>query len=284
MATVRRVLAPNPGPFTGPGTNTWLVGDGPALILIDPGPDSSEHRSAIAERLGAAALGLILVTHGHPDHLEGAERLGRDHHCRVTRYPELADSDVVRVGGLALTAIFTPGHAGDHLAFWMPDDRVLFCGDLILGQGSSVVAWPEGDMAAYLHSLQRVMELAPRILFPGHFDPVLDGPAKIAEYRAHRLQREAAVRAALDPAPRDVATITELVYASELAGHADREALMRAASASVRAHLEKLVAEGAARAVVAEGADLAWVSTSAPSDPPSGALPSGPAPAHSPSP
>src|SRR4051794_186230 len=135
VTTVRRVLAPNPGPFTGPGTNTWVLGDPPVCAVIDPGPDDEGHLAAIDQRLGAAAVGAVLLTHGHGDHVDGAERFAARHQVRVLRHPELADGDVVHVGPLSLGVLYTPGHAPDHVAFWLAEDRVLFTGDLILGQG-----------------------------------------------------------------------------------------------------------------------------------------------------
>jgi len=245
MASVRRVVAPNPGPFTGPGTNTWILGDGPALIVIDPGPDDEAHLAALQRAVGANAVGVVLVTHAHADHLELAERFASLHHVRVARHPDLADGDVVRVGALSLTAVHTPGHAPDHLAFWMAGDRVLFTGDLILGRGSSMVTYPEGDVAAYLRSLERVAQLRPRMLFPGHWDPVTEADAKIAEYREHRLARERQVVEELSSGgPGTARELTERVYAAELAAQEGREQLLRAAEMTLRAHLRKLVDEG----------------------------------------
>lgn len=241
MTTVRRALAPNPGPFTGPGTNTWVVGDGAAKVVIDPGPDLEEHRRTIRERLGGAAVAAVLVTHGHADHLEGAERFAAEQGARLLRHPDLADGDEVHTAGLTLQAVFTPGHAPDHLAFWLAEDRVLFTGDLILGRGSSMVTYPEGDVAAYLRSLERVAALEPRLLFPGHWDPVEDGPGKIAEYRAHRLERERLVIEGLRQGPGTPAQLTERVYAAELA---QNPGLRRGAEMTLRAHLRKLVDEG----------------------------------------
>ncbi|HWX97937.1 MAG TPA: MBL fold metallo-hydrolase, partial [Solirubrobacteraceae bacterium] len=174
MAAVHRVVAPNPGPYTGPGTNTWIVEAGPVLVVIDPGPDDEGHLAALNSRIGGATVGVVLVTHSHPDHLPLAERLASAHHASVLRYPGLGDEEVVRVGTLNVTALHTPGHSADHLCFWLAGDRALFTGDLILGRGSSMVTYPEGDVAAYLRSLDRVAALKPRILFPGHWDPVED--------------------------------------------------------------------------------------------------------------
>ncbi|MDQ6772359.1 MAG: MBL fold metallo-hydrolase [Candidatus Dormibacteraeota bacterium] len=243
MATVRRVLAPNPGPYTGPGTNTWVLGDGPALVVIDPGPDDPQHLAAIERALGGAALVAVLVTHGHPDHVDLASRLGERHAARVLRHPATADGDVVRAGGLSLTALHTPGHAPDHLAFWLAEDRVLFTGDLILGRGSSMITYPEGDVAAYLRSLDRVAELEPRLLFPGHWDPVTEAAAKVAEYRAHRLAREHQLLGELGRGSGSAAELTRRVYAAEVG---DSEPLLQAAEMTLRAHLHKLVQEGRA--------------------------------------
>jgi glyoxylase-like metal-dependent hydrolase (beta-lactamase superfamily II) len=225
VTTVRRVLAPNPGPFTGPGTNTWILGDGPAVVVIDPGPNDDRHLAALQRALGPSAVGVVLITHGHADHIELADRVASLHGARIARHPELADGDIVRIGTVDLVALHTPGHAPDHLAFWMPGDRALFTGDLILGRGSSMVTYPEGDVAAYLRSLERVAALEPRMLFPGHWGPVMEAGPKIAEYREHRLARERQVLEELRRGgPGSAAGVTQRVYAAELAA-APAEAL-----------------------------------------------------------
>lgn len=245
---VRRVLAPNPGPFTGPGTNTWILGGDPVAAVIDPGPDDDAHLAAIEERLGAAQLALVLVTHSHPDHLPLAERLANRHQARVARHPELGDGDVVSVGKLRLKALYTPGHASDHLCFAVEEDGAVFTGDLVLGQGSTMITYPDGDMAAYLNSLERLIELRPRILFPGHWDPIEDPQAKLEDYRRHRLEREGQVLQAVAAGEADAAELTRRVYSEELAGAGEnRDKLLAAAEQTLRAHLEKLVAEGRVR-------------------------------------
>jgi len=241
VALVHRIVAPNPGPYTGPGTNTWIVEAGPVVVVIDPGPDDEGHLEAIEKRLAGATIGVVLVTHSHPDHLPLAERLAAPHHAAVRRYPELGDNDVVRVGTLNVTALHTPGHSADHLAFWLAGDRAMFTGDLILGRGSSMVTYPEGDVAAYLRSLDRLVSLHPRVLFPGHWDPVEDAMGKIAEYRVHRLEREAQVLAEVRRGGGTAAELTRRVY-----GQLDDQ-LMAAAEMTMRAHLHKLVDDGLVR-------------------------------------
>jgi len=242
MALVQRVVAPNPGPFTGPGTNTWIVDAGPVAVVIDPGPDDDAHLAALNQRLAGAAVGVVLVTHSHPDHLPLAERFAKPHRAAVRRYPELGDGDTVIVGGLRITALHTPGHSADHLCFLLAEDGAAFTGDLILGRGSSMVTYPEGDVAAYLRSLDRLKSLEPRILFPGHWDPVTEAAAKIDEYRTHRLEREAQIMAEVATQPGTASELTRRVY-----GDLD-DRLLYAAEMTLRAHLRKLVDEGRVQA------------------------------------
>lgn len=245
---VTRVVAPNPGPYTGPGTNTWILGGDPVSVVIDPGPDDDAHLRAIERKLRGSQLALVLVTHSHPDHLPLAERLANQHRARLARHPELRDGDVVSVGKVKLKALSTPGHASDHLAFLVEADRAIFTGDLVLGQGSTMITYPDGDMAAYLRSLERLIELRPRILFPGHWDPIEEPLPKLEEYRRHRLDREGQVLRAVAGGEADAAELTRRVYSEELAGAGDkREMLMLAAEQTLRAHLEKLVAEDRVR-------------------------------------
>jgi glyoxylase-like metal-dependent hydrolase (beta-lactamase superfamily II) len=235
------VVAPNPGPYTGPGTNTWIVDAGPVVAVIDPGPDDESHLAALNRRLGGKTVGAVLVTHSHPDHLPLAQRFAAPHGASVLRFPELGDGDVVRTGSVNMTALHTPGHSADHLCFLLAGDRAVFTGDLVLGRGSSMVTYPEGDVAAYLRSLDRLAALEPAILFPGHWDPVTEAMAKIEEYRIHRLEREAQVLAEVRRGPGTAAELTRRVY-----GDLD-EKLLVAAEMTMRAHLRKLVDEGAVR-------------------------------------
>lgn len=241
MTAVGRVVAPNPGPYTGPGTNTWIIDAGPVVAVIDPGPDDDAHLATLNRRLAGRTVGVVLVTHSHPDHLPLAARFAAPHHASVRRHPELEDGEVVRVGNLNLTALHTPGHSPDHLSFLLAGDRAVFTGDLVLGQGSSMVTYPEGDVAAYLRSLERLAALRPTILFPGHWDPVVDAMGKIEEYRRHRLEREAQILAEVQRGPGTAPELTHRVY-----GELDEE-LMVAAEMTLRAHLRKLVDDGVVR-------------------------------------
>jgi len=246
---VRRVIAPNPGPYTGPGTNTWIVDAGPVVVVIDPGPDDDGHLQAINRKLAGATVGVVLVTHSHSDHLPLAERLAAAHKASVRRYPQLGDGDVVRAGTLNLTTLYTPGHSADHLAFWIAGDGAVFTGDLVLGKGSSMVTYPEGNVASYLRSLERIAALKPKILFPGHWDPVTDAAGKIEEYRTHRLEREAQVLSEVQRRGGTVGELTSRVYGPEVG-----EELFEAAEMTMRAHLQKLVDEGRVR-LGADGVD-----------------------------
>jgi hydroxyacylglutathione hydrolase len=143
------------------------------------------------------------------------------------------------VGNLNVTALYTPGHSADHLSFWLAGDHAVFTGDLVFGRGSSMVTYPEGDVAAYLRSLERLAAMKPRILFPGHWDPVPDAMGKLEEYRAHRLAREAQVLAEVSRGSGTAPELTRRVYGPDLGGE-----LMAAAEMTLRAHLKKLVDDG----------------------------------------
>jgi len=239
VTLVTRLVAPNPGPYTGPGTNTWILDAGPVVAVIDPGPDDDAHLAALDRRLAQRAVGVVLVTHSHPDHLSLAERFADRHQATVQRHPALHDGDIVRVGKLNVTVLYTPGHSADHLSFLLAEDGAVFTGDLILGRGSSMVTYPEGDVAAYIRSLDKLAALQPRMLFPGHWDPVPDAAAKIAEYRRHRLEREAQILAEVRRGRGTAAELTRRVY-GEL-----EDKLAVAAEMTMRAHLRKLVDDGA---------------------------------------
>jgi len=255
---IERVLAPNPGVYTLDGTNTWVVGRDPAVV-IDPGPAVAAHLDAvIAAADGPVAA--VLVTHDHEDHAEAASELARRlgarlRALRVTGSEPMPDGAavVVRDDGaeVELAAVATPGHTADHLAFWIARARALFTGDAVLGAGTSFIDPPDGDLAAYMRSLAKMQRLEPVTIYPGHVPVVTDAAGKLREYTEHRLDRERQVVAALAGGPKTVDEIVLTVYA---AYPMDVRPL---AARQVLAHLRKLESEGRARTdAPADGA--AW--------------------------
>ncbi len=254
---IARLVAPNPGPMTLAGTNTYIVGSNPAWV-IDPGPADEGHIEAIraeGERRGGIAA--CVLTHSHLDHVEGAKMLGAeviwgssgaiDEGTQLAQAMNPTKVEPVRgtftaeesVAG-PFTVISTPGHARDHVIFVLRSAPVCFCGDLILGEGSSIVP-PEaagGSLADYLRSLDVVEELGAELLCPGHGPWITDPGAKIASYRAHRLEREQQLVAALDAGERSRAALLAAVWDDV------PDELRPAAALAMQAHLEKLAGEG----------------------------------------
>ncbi len=266
---LRCLRAPNPGPLTGPGTNTYLLGKGD-IAVIDPGPDRPAHLRAI---LGALRTGEqithILITHSHRDHSPlarglavetgapvlafGDSRAGRSAHMDAlgedgrlgggegvdeSFAPDrrLADGESVHVGDETVTALWTPGHFGNHLCYlWR---GAAFSGDHVMDWASTLVSPPDGDLTAFMRSLDRLEAQAPRKLYPGHGAPVTDPAARIGALRAHRLARESAIRNLLAQRPATIAALTAEIYA-DTPPH-----LHGAASRNVLAHLIDLHTRG----------------------------------------
>jgi glyoxylase-like metal-dependent hydrolase (beta-lactamase superfamily II) len=214
------VRAPNPGPMTLDGTNTWILRapGAPGCVIVDPGPDDEGH---LAELAGVAPVELIIVTHRHPDHLDGVERLvdllGGDvpvaaaapELCRGTT--PLIDGERREIAGLTILIMATPGHTSDSVCLVVNAEGVL-TGDTILGRGTTIIAWPDGDLGAYLASLDRLGALDGVPVMPGH-GPVLADCGQIArDYRAHREDRLNQVRAALAAGARTPAEVVVAVY------------------------------------------------------------------------
>lgn len=204
----RCVLAPNPGIMTLDGTNTWVLrGAGGRSIVVDPGPLDQSHLGAVAEAAGEVAV--VLLTHGHLDHSEGARAFAERVGCGVRALdPQhrlgaegLRDGDVVSVDALELHVVGTPGHTSDSLSFLLPEERAVLTGDTVLGRGTTVVAHPDGDLGAYLDSLQRLHALAEarevQHVWPGHGPVIDDALAVLDGYLAHRRERLEQVREAL---------------------------------------------------------------------------------------
>lgn len=203
------VLAPNPGPMTLDGTNTWVVCEPGATeaIVVDPGPDDERHHAAVcavAESLGAR-VATIVLTHAHLDHSEGAPRLAELTGARVRAigrgHDDLGHGDTVSVGGLDVLVMATPGHTSDSISLVCAADQALLTGDTVLGRGTTVVAHPDGELAAYLDSLERISALtgsgAVTQILPGHGPHIPDAAAMVAFYRHHRRERLEQVRQAL---------------------------------------------------------------------------------------
>ena len=219
---VARVVAPNPGPMTLEGTNTYLYGADPCTV-IDPGPDIESHLDAVREAAEErGGIGLVLLTHNHGDHAAGADNLGVE---------AILPTDGDEHGGLR--AIATPGHAPDHVCF-LTADGVCFSGDLVLGMGSTFVPPDGGSLAAYMDSLRRMQAEPIELICPGHGPWVEDPAAKLAEYVEHREMRERRLLAALDRGERSREALLAEVWD-------DVPKEVRPAAAMVmQAHLDKL--------------------------------------------
>ena len=259
---VRHVRAANPSPMTGSGTNTWLLGRG-QVAVIDPGPDDPAHLAAILGQLAPGEeVAAILVTHAHLDHTALVPRLAAATGAPVHAFgragdgrsplmqrlaaeglkgggegvdtafaPDrlLADGDILSLGSLSVEVLHTPGHMGSHLAFAC--EEWLFSGDHAMGWASSLVSPPDGDMGAYMASLDRLAARTWAQMLPGHGDAVPEPGRRLAELASHRRTREAQVRAALAQAPGTAADLAARIY------HDTPPALLPAASRNVLAHL-----------------------------------------------
>lgn len=247
------VLAGNPGPMTLDGTNTWLVEvDEQSVVLVDPGPDDPRHLAAVQQALGGRRVREILLTHGHADHSAGAGLFAASLQARVRAVDPahrlgdegLQAGEVVVHGDLEIHVVATPGHTADSVTLYLPQHAALLTGDTILGRGTTVVAHPDGRLADYLDSLQRLSDLVAEAgatqVWPGHGPVLPDAAAALAAYLEHRRQRLDEVRAAvagLDP-ELGIDEVTDLVVESVYADVP--RVLWPAAALSVHAQLEFL--------------------------------------------
>ncbi|HEY0053404.1 MAG TPA: MBL fold metallo-hydrolase [Caulobacteraceae bacterium] len=274
---IERVVANNPGPFTFTGTGTYIVGrgePGATVAVIDPGPPLDEHLRALLAAVDGRRVSHVLVTHTHRDHSPlarpfaeavGAEVVGcaapqpvesetvveegQDWDYRPDRV--LGDGETVTGDGWTLATLATPGHAGNHLCFALKEEQALFSGDHVMGWSTTVVAPPDGDMGAYMASLERIAARGFTTLWPTHGPPVTEVAPFLEAYRDHRLEREAQVLARLAAGDTTIAQMVPTLYAA-----VDRR-LWPAASLSVLAHLEWLAAKGAVSRE-GEGLAAAW--------------------------
>lgn len=239
---IDRVLANNPGPFTGPGTNTWVLDDGSgSVVVIDPGPVDTGHVSSIMKKVGKRTVESVLVTHTHSDHAPLANPLARDlgvpavgHAPGANFEPDIRLLDGARfdVGALDLVVVHTPGHAADHLCFRAGD--VMFTGDHIMG-GSSVMV---EDMGSYLSSLEKLRGTGLKRLYPGHGEEMEEPDTVIDWYLAHRMQRHEEIFEAIAQGADTIPDIVEVVYADV------DSSLHPLAARSVQAHLTLLTDQG----------------------------------------
>lgn len=255
---IRRIVADNPGPFTFMGTGTYVVGHG-KVAVIDPGPLLRSHIDALQAALAGETITHILVTHTHIDHspaaaplkaATGAPAFGFGPHgargdtgeagADLAFAPDITmrDGDVVEGDGWRLEALHTPGHASNHLCFALPQESALFSGDQVMGWSTTVIGPPDGNMAAYMRSLDRLSRREDKIYWPTHGGPIRDTHAHVAELIAHRLARRAAILAALSGGPLTPPELVMRVYT----GLDPR--LVDAAAESVRAHLIELAESG----------------------------------------
>ena len=252
-------LAPNPSPMTGRGTNTYVLGRGDGVIVVDPGPADAGHLDNIAVAVRARGrAALVLLTHHHVDHSEagvevarllGAPLAAAPHPLSPALDRELAGGEQLELGRVTLEVLATPGHCRDHLCFEWKQERAIFAGDLVAGEGFIVIDPPEGNMGDYLHSLTLVRDRrfgthpagagAARSLLPGHGPEITDPVGYLDGYIAHRLAREEKIRLAVpESGGLTAAALLPLAYDDTPV------AMYPVAARSLEAHLDKLVAEG----------------------------------------
>lgn len=256
---VRRVLAPNPGVMTGPGTNTYLVGID-EVAVIDPGVDDPGHLDAVA-RCGGDRIRWILCTHTHPDHWPGTAALKERTGATVLAFAArdglevdevIDDGFQLQATEFRLSAVHTPGHASNHLCYLLEEERLLFSGDHIMQGSTVVIAPPDGDMAQYLSSLERVRSLRLRSIAPGHGHLIDDPNAIVDEYIDHRLDRERQVLDAVAAGDHTSAAIVARLYPDLV------DELVPRARQTVHAHLRKLAADGRAASDDLDDIDAEW--------------------------
>lgn len=267
---IERLVANNPGPFTYKGTNTYLLGRGRDIMLMDPGPEDDAHFEATMKAIGTRRVTTIVITHTHRDHVDGLPRILAATGAKTAGYgrktpdsgvrkaspsggqyvdqdfaPDIAlmDGSRLEVDGFALTAVHTPGHAPDHLCFALDGSPTLFSGDHVMAWNTSVVAPPEGKMGDYMRSLEKLTKRADDVYFPGHGGRVTQPQRVVKAFMVHRRMREDAILDCIKQGKDTIAAIVEVVYR----GLEPR--LLNAASLSVAAHVEHLVDRGLVHSV-----------------------------------
>ena len=260
---IRRVLAPNPGPFTFRGTGVYIVGAGRDAAVIDPGPAIPEHVDALKRALAGRRLTHILVTHTHSDHSPAAAPLKAWSGAKTYAYgphgsgkaeegvkveeggdrdfaPDVRvkDGEAIAGDGFSFECVYTPGHTSNHMCFALREEKALFTGDHVMGWSTTVVTPPDGDMAAYMASLRKLLARDDRVLWPTHGGPVKAPKPFLQAYIDHRLAREAQILVAIADGIETIPDMVARMYAD-----VDKR-LHPAAARSVEAHLIQLVGEG----------------------------------------
>jgi glyoxylase-like metal-dependent hydrolase (beta-lactamase superfamily II) len=262
---VVRIVANNPSPFTFKGTNTYLIGQGTNIAILDPGPEDEAHFEAIMRATEGRRITSILISHTHHDHIDGLARLKAATGAKVFGYGRKArnpgqrsinasgsestdndftpdmhmvDGDRFEGDGFVLTALHTPGHAPDHLCYALEGTGILFSADHVMGWNTSVVAPPEGNMAAYMRSLDKLLARDDAVFLPGHGGRIEQPQRVVKAFIMHRRMREQAILDCIKGGATSIPQIVEAVYR----GLDPR--LVRAASASVAAHVESLIERG----------------------------------------
>jgi glyoxylase-like metal-dependent hydrolase (beta-lactamase superfamily II) len=263
---VGRVLGLNPGMMTGPGTNTYLVGRRDP-ILIDTGAGVPDYVPLLERYLadrGWTRPSRVILTHRHRDHLGGVDQLrARFRGLAVAKMihrdaglPEpmddLRDGATITGDGVTLTAVHTPGHASDHLCFYLAEERAVFTGDVVLGGSTTVIPSDDGDLLDYMASLRRLLALDVRRIYPAHGPVIEDGPARIREYVEHRLMRERQIVEALGDGLHTIPAMVARIYADVA------PSLHAPAAMSVESHLRKLAREGRVRETPGRGGPSRW--------------------------
>jgi glyoxylase-like metal-dependent hydrolase (beta-lactamase superfamily II) len=256
---IQRLLAPNPSPFTFRGTGVYLVGGEKNVVVIDPGPNEPGHIAALRKAIGARAVTHILVTHTHRDHSPAAAPLKEATGAKTYAYGpharyqddveeggdrdfvpdvEIKDGDLIAGEGSTLRCAFTPGHTSNHMCFALEEEKALFTGDHVMGWSTTVVAPPDGDMADYMRSLEKLIARDDDILYPTHGSPILKPRSFLRAYLSHRRMRENQIGRALQRGLDTVPALVETLYA----GLSPK--LHRAAALTVEAHLQHMREDG----------------------------------------
>ena len=267
---IRRVIANNPGPFTFHGTGTYILGTG-NVAVIDPGPDDEEHIGAILAALDGETISHILVTHTHMDHSPGCRPLqaltgaptyayGPNGAGKLEQGVQVEEGgdmdfapdhlvkhgDIIQGGDWTVECVYTPGHTSNHMCFALQEQKALFTGDHVMGWSTSIISPPDGDMAAYMQSLELLLERDDAVYWPTHGPSIIDPKTHVRAYIAHRIEREEQILKCIDEGTHSIRDMVPLMYRDT------PEFMYPAAARSVLAAMENLLRKNQ---VVADGGE-----------------------------